>query len=70
RQDLDDEDLGVGWESINAPLEVISNYLNNGGFVKDLAGWGIDITGFDARSLKAVGVDIDEATTKALQMTQ
>ncbi|VDM44409.1 unnamed protein product [Toxocara canis] len=45
RQDLDDEDLGVGWESINAPLEVISNYLNNGGFVKDLAGWGIDITG-------------------------
>uniref|UniRef100_A0A9J2PHW2 Fibrinogen C-terminal domain-containing protein n=1 Tax=Ascaris lumbricoides TaxID=6252 RepID=A0A9J2PHW2_ASCLU len=43
RQDLDNEDLGIGWESINTPLNVISNYLSNGGFVKDLAGWGIDI---------------------------
>uniref|UniRef100_A0A0M3KEN8 Chromosome segregation protein SMC n=1 Tax=Anisakis simplex TaxID=6269 RepID=A0A0M3KEN8_ANISI len=49
RQELDNDDLGVGWESINTPLNAISNYLNNGGFVKDLAGWGIDIKGSFAK---------------------
>lgn len=69
RQDLDNEDLGIGWESINTPLNVISNYLSNGGFVKDLAGWGIDIKGFDVQSVRALGVDIDEKTAKLLEMS-
>ncbi|VDK60014.1 unnamed protein product [Anisakis simplex] len=66
RHELDNKDLAVGWESIDAPLNAISNYLNNGGFVRDLAGWGIDIKGFDVESIRSLGIDIDQKTAQLL----
>ncbi|KHN88075.1 hypothetical protein Tcan_08899 [Toxocara canis] len=68
RKDQSDEDLGIEWEAINGSLKVISNYLNNGGFVNDLAGWGIDIKGFDVQSVKTLGIDVDENTARLLKM--
>ncbi|VDK18595.1 unnamed protein product [Anisakis simplex] len=65
-EDLYEEDLGIEWESINESLDAISKYLTDGGFVKALAAWGIDIKGFDVESIRSLGIDIDEKIAKLL----
>ncbi|VDK17562.1 unnamed protein product [Anisakis simplex] len=66
-EDLDEEDLGIELESINKSLDAISKYLTDGGFVKALAAWGIDIKGFDVESIRSLGIEVDEKIAQLLE---
>lgn len=64
----EDEDIGFNWDAIESALKNIASYINDGGFVNDIAKWGIYIKGFDVKSFRSLGVLVDRATANLLDM--